>query len=92
MLTTDKGTVYLVALPRNGGAARHHASTDGLSSPKGRGSLHGGISELGGSTNFYRGLDRGVQYDRPHRGLENRTPHEAFVAFAGVRNSEALTI
>jgi hypothetical protein len=30
-------------------------------------------------------------HDRPHRGVENRTPHEAFLAFTAVLNSEALT-
>jgi transposase InsO family protein len=31
-------------------------------------------------------------HDRPHRGLENRTPHEAFLAFAVLTKNEALTI
>jgi len=30
-------------------------------------------------------------HDRPHRGVRNRTPHEAFLAFKAVLNSEALT-
>jgi len=30
--------------------------------------------------------------DRPHRGVANRTPHEAFLAFAGVQKNEALTV
>jgi putative transposase len=31
-------------------------------------------------------------HDRPHRGVENRTPHEAFLAFATDLNSETLTV
>ncbi len=31
-------------------------------------------------------------HDRPHRGVRNRTPHEAFLAFAGVLKNEALTV
>ena len=31
-------------------------------------------------------------HDRPHRGVQNRTPREAFLAFTAVLNSEALTV
>ena len=31
-------------------------------------------------------------HDRPHRGGQSRTPHEAFLAFTDVLNSEALTV
>ena len=31
-------------------------------------------------------------HDRPHHGVRNRTPHEAFLAFAGVLKNEALTV
>jgi len=31
-------------------------------------------------------------HDRPHRGVKNRTPHEAFLAFEGVLKNEALTV
>ena len=31
-------------------------------------------------------------HDRPHRGVENRTPREAFLAFTGVLKTEALTV
>lgn len=31
-------------------------------------------------------------HDRPHRGVENRTPREAFLAFTGVLKNEALTV
>ncbi len=31
-------------------------------------------------------------HDRPHRGVQNRTPQEAFLAFTAVLNSETLTV
>jgi transposase InsO family protein len=31
-------------------------------------------------------------HDRPHRGVGNRTPHEAFLAFAVDLKNEALTV
>ena len=31
-------------------------------------------------------------HDRPHRGVQNRTPHEAFLAFATDLNSETLNV
>jgi putative transposase len=31
-------------------------------------------------------------HDRPHRGVGNRTPREAFLAFRSDLNSEALTV
>jgi hypothetical protein len=31
-------------------------------------------------------------HDRPHRRVQNRTPHEAFLAFAAVLQNEALTV
>lgn len=31
-------------------------------------------------------------HDRPHRGLRDRTPREAFLAFQGVRKIEALGV
>ncbi|MGH9690568.1 MAG: integrase core domain-containing protein [Candidatus Acidiferrales bacterium] len=31
-------------------------------------------------------------HDRPHRGVQNRTAHEAFLAFATDLNSETLTV
>jgi len=31
-------------------------------------------------------------HDRPHRGVKNRTPHEAFLAFEAVLKNEALTV
>ena len=46
-----------------------------------RGSVDGGISGRGKIASLERSLDRGVQSRRPHRGVPNRTPHEAFLAF-----------
>ena len=31
-------------------------------------------------------------HDRPHRGVENRTPHEAYLAFAVLTKNEALNV
>jgi transposase InsO family protein len=31
-------------------------------------------------------------HDRPHRGIKNRAPHEAFLAFATDLKNEALTV
>ena len=31
-------------------------------------------------------------HDRPHRGLRDRTPREAFIELAGVLKNEALTV
>ena len=31
-------------------------------------------------------------HDRPHHGVKNRTPHEAFLAFAVLTENEALTV
>jgi putative transposase len=31
-------------------------------------------------------------HDRPHRGVGNNTPHEAFLALANVLKNEALTV
>jgi len=40
-------------------------------------------------------IDRWIEEynrDRLHGGVQNRTPHEAFLAFAGVLKNEALTV
>ena len=34
----------------------------------------------------------GYNHDRPHRGVEVRTPREASLAFEAVLNSETLTV
>jgi hypothetical protein len=105
-LTTDnRNAVHFVAVPGNAGTARHHASAHGLSSPgrqqlhrtvplqlEGRGSLDGRVSHLGGSTSQHRSLDPGLQ-PRPASSRSPKShPHEAFLAFTAVLNSEALTV
>jgi putative transposase len=43
----------------------------------------------------HAGIARWIEeynHDRPHRGVGNRTPHEAFLAFAGVLRNETLTV
>ena len=81
-------TVHIDAVHRDAQPARHHPSTDGVSSP-GRqqlhrtvpsqlergGSLDGGVSELGRSTRIDRSLDRGVQ-SRP-ASQRSRKSHSA---------------
>ena len=42
-------------------------------------------------TCFARWIEE-YNHDRPHRGVQNRTRHEAFLAFAGVLKNEALTV
>ena len=42
-------------------------------------------------TNIGRRIEE-YNHDRPHRGLENRTPHEALLAFKAVLDSEVLTV
>ena len=35
---------------------------------------------------------REYNHDRPHRGVGNRTPHEAFLSFVAVLKNQALTV
>ena len=35
---------------------------------------------------------REYNHDRPHRGVGNRTPHEAFLSFVAVLKNETLTV
>jgi len=39
-------------------------------------------SKHGRSAHQHRSLDQEYNHDRPHRGVGNRTPHEAFLSFA----------
>ncbi len=41
---------------------------------------------------FLNGIHEEYNHDRPHRGVGNRTPHEAFLAFAARLKNEALTV
>ena len=95
-LTTDNGTQFTSSrFIETLEPAGHHASAHGLSSPgrqqlhrtvpsqsEGRGSLDGGISQRARSAGV--SIGRWIQeynHDRPHRGVGNRTPHEAFLSF-----------
>ena len=105
-LTTDNGTQFTSArfietLARLGithrRTAYHH--------PEGNSYIerfHRSLKEEEVWTAEYRSLEetreciaRWIQeynHDRPHRGVGNRTPHEAFLALASDLNSEALTV
>ena len=105
-LTTDNGTQFtssrfLETLGRLGithrRTAYHH--------PEGNSYIerfHRSLKEEEVWTAEYRSLEeargsigRWIQeynHDRPHRGVENRTPHEAFLAFTGVLKNKALTV
>ena len=52
----------------------------------------GGVPELGRSAGQHRSWIEEYNHDRPHRGVRNRTPHKAFLAFADVLKNEALTV
>ena len=105
-LTTDNGTQFTSSrFLETLCTARHHPSPDGVSSP-GRQQLHRAVSSQlerrGSLDGEYRSLEEArasitrwiaeYNHDRPHRGVQNRTPHEAFLAFAGVLKNEALTV
>ena len=103
-LTTDNGTQFtstrfLETLARLGithrRTAYHH--------PEGNSYIerfHRSLKEEEVWTAEYRSLEEArtsiarwieeYNHDRPHRGVGNRTPHEAFLAFAGVLKNEAL--
>jgi len=105
-LTTDNGTQFtssrfLETLGRLGithrRTAYHH--------PEGNSYIerfHRSLKEEEVWTAEYRSLEearasiaRWIQeynHDRPHRGVGNRTPHEAYLAFAGVLKKQALTV
>jgi len=105
-LTTDNGTQFtsfrfLETLARLGithrRTAYHH--------PEGNSYIerfHRSLKEEEVWTAEYRtleearsGISRWIEeynHDRPHRGVENRTPHEAFLAFATDLNSESLIV
>jgi transposase InsO family protein len=105
-LTTDNGTQFtstrfIETLNRLGithrRTAYHH--------PEGNSYIerfHRSLKEEEVWTAEYRSVDearasieRWIQeynYDRPHRGVRNRTPHEAFLAFATLTKNQALTV
>jgi len=49
----------------------------------------GSLSEA--RENISRYLEE-YNHDRPHRGVENRTPHEAYLAFAVLTKNETLNV
>jgi putative transposase len=105
-LTTDNGTQFtssrfLETLGRLGithrRTAYHH--------PEGNSYIerfHRSLKEEEVWTEEYRSLEESrasisrwieeYNHDRPHRGVENRTPHEAFLAFAVLTKNEALNV
>ena len=105
-LTTDNGTQFtssrfLETLGRLGithrRTAYHH--------PEGNSYIerfHRSLKEEEVWTAEYRSLEEArtsiarwieeYNHDRPHRGLQNRTPHEAFLAFAVDLKNQALTV
>jgi putative transposase len=105
-LTTDNGTQFtslrfLETLRRLGithrRTAYHH--------PEGNSYIerfHRSLKEEEVWTAEYRSLEEArasiarwieeYNHDRPHRGVHNRTPHEAFLAFAVDLKNEALTV
>ena len=101
----QRDAVHFVAVLRNARASRHHAPADGVSSPRRqqlhrtvpsqlerRGSLDGGVSQCGGSSNFHRLLDPGVQ-SRPASSRSRKSyPARGIVGFAAVLKNEALTV
>jgi transposase InsO family protein len=105
-LTTDNGTQFtssrfLETLGRLGITHRRTA----YQHPEGNSYIerfHRSLKEEEVWTAEYRSLEEArtsiarwieeYNHDRPHRGVQNRTPHEAFLAFATDLNSEALTV
>ena len=105
-LTTDNGTQFtssrfLETLGRLGithrRTAYHH--------PEGNSYIerfHRSLKEEEVWTAEYRSLEEArasiarwieeYNHDRPPCGVQNRTPHEAFLAFAGVLKNETLTV
>lgn len=106
LLTTDNGTQFtssrfMETLAQLGithrRTAYHH--------PEGNSYIerfHRSLKEEEVWTSEYRSLEEArasiarwieeYNHDRPHRGVENRTPHEAFLAFAVLTKNEALNV
>jgi putative transposase len=105
-LTTDNGTQFtssrfLEILGRLGithrRTAYHHPEGSSYNER-----FHRSLKEEEVWTAEYRSLEEArtsiarwieeYNHDRPHRAVENRTPHEVFLAFATVLTIEALTV
>jgi transposase InsO family protein len=105
-LTTDNGTQFtssrfMETLAQLGITHRRTASHH----PEGNSYIerfHRSLKEEEVWTSDYRSLSEAREnisryleeynHDRPHRGVENRTPHEAFLAFAVLTKNQALTV
>ena len=105
-LTTDNGTQFtssrfLEPLGRLGFTHRRTAYRH----PEGNSYIerfHRSLKEEEVWTAEYRSLEEArasiarwieeYNHHRPHRGIKNRTPHEAFLALTAVLNSETLTV
>src|ERR1700693_4813953 len=105
-LTTDNGTQftsarYVETLNRLGITHRRTA----YNHPEGNSyieRLHRSLKEEEVWLNEYQTFDQAERsiarwieeynHDRPHRGVGNRTPHEAFLSFATVLKNQALTV
>jgi len=106
ILTTDNGTQFTSArfmetLARLGIAHRRTA----YHHPEGNSYIerfHRSLKEEEVWTSEYRSLAEAREnigryleeynHDRPHRGVDNRTPHEAYLAFAVLTKNEALNV
>jgi putative transposase len=105
-LTTDNGTQFTSArfLETLGRLGITHRRT-AYHHPEGNSYIerfHRSLKEEEVWTAEYRSLEEArngiarwieeYNHDRPHRGVHNQTPHEAFLAFATVLTNEALTV
>ena len=105
-LTTDNGTRFTSCrfLETLGGLGITHRRT-AYHHPEGNSYIerfHRSLKEEEVWTTEYRSLEEArasiarwieeYNYDRPHRGIGNRTPNEAFLALTGVLKNEALTV
>lgn len=105
-LTTDNGTQFTSArfLETLGRLGITHRRT-AYHHPEGNSYIerfHRSLKEEEVWTAEYRSLEEArmsiarwieeYNHDRPHRGVENRTPREAFLAFTAVLKNEALTV
>ena len=99
-LTTDNA-LHFFAVLRNARASRHtHRRTAYQEGNSYIERFHRSLKEEEVWTAEYRSLEgarasiaRRIEkynHDQPYGGVRNRTPHEAFLAFAGVLKNEAL--
>ena len=99
--------VHFLALLGNAGTAQHHASlhcfiitqrataTSNGSVAAGKRRRKWGEQSIVAWKKYAIPLPTSIEkynYDRPHRGMQVRAPHEAFLDFTAVLNSETLTV